>query len=141
MLPAGVIERIDYDARKVHVNLTEDQIHEAPDYRAEREREEAYRQDIGRLATNVAHGQLPGLAGAIWTSSTRARAPRNPPAKMAASSRQSSLGMAPHCTGSTVARWLAHGDREPAGPSGWTTTTGAFDTYCPSMPGRSATPP
>jgi hypothetical protein len=25
MLPAGVIDRIDYDARKVHVNLTKDQ--------------------------------------------------------------------------------------------------------------------
>jgi hypothetical protein len=47
MLPAGVIDRIDYDARKVHVNLTKDQIHEAPDYDTEREREEAYRQDIG----------------------------------------------------------------------------------------------
>jgi hypothetical protein len=47
MLPAGVIDRIDYDARKVHVNLIKDQIREAPDYDAEREREEAYRQDIG----------------------------------------------------------------------------------------------
>jgi hypothetical protein len=47
MLPAGVIDRIDYDARKVHVHLTKDQIHEAPDYDTEREREEAYRQDIG----------------------------------------------------------------------------------------------
>jgi hypothetical protein len=47
MLPAGVIDRIDYDARKVHVNLTKDQIREAPDYDTEREREEAYRQDIG----------------------------------------------------------------------------------------------
>jgi hypothetical protein len=47
MLPAGVIDQIDYDARKVHVNLTKDQIREAPDYDAEREREEAYHQDIG----------------------------------------------------------------------------------------------
>ena len=47
MLPAGVIDRIDYDAHKVHVNLTKDQIREAPDFHAEREREEAYRQDIG----------------------------------------------------------------------------------------------
>src|SRR5512132_841833 len=44
------------------------------------------------LATNVAHGQRPGMTGATWMSSTRARAPRNPPAKMAASSRQSKLG-------------------------------------------------
>jgi hypothetical protein len=47
MLPAGVIDRIDYDAGEVHVNLTKDQIREAPDYDAEREREEAYHQDIG----------------------------------------------------------------------------------------------
>jgi hypothetical protein len=47
MLPAGVIDRIDYDARKVRVNLTKDQIREAPDYDTERESEEAYRQDIG----------------------------------------------------------------------------------------------
>jgi hypothetical protein len=47
MLPAGVIDRIDYDGRKVHVNLSKDQVREAPDYDAEREREEAYRQDVG----------------------------------------------------------------------------------------------
>ena len=47
MLPAGVIDRIDYDRREVHVSLTKDQIRQAPDYDAEREREEAYRLDIG----------------------------------------------------------------------------------------------
>jgi hypothetical protein len=47
MLPAGVIDRVDYDTRKVHLKLTKDQIREAPDYDAEREREEAYHQDIG----------------------------------------------------------------------------------------------
>ena len=47
MLPAGVIDRIDYDAHKVYVNLSKDQVREAPDYDAEREREEAYRQDVG----------------------------------------------------------------------------------------------
>ena len=47
MLPAGVIDRIDYDDRKVYVNLTKDEIRQAPDYDAEREREEAYRQDVG----------------------------------------------------------------------------------------------
>jgi hypothetical protein len=47
MLPAGVIDRIDYDGREVHVNLTKDKIHEAPNYDAERKREEAYRQDDG----------------------------------------------------------------------------------------------
>ena len=47
MLPAGVIDRIDYDDRKIYVNLTKDEIRQAPDYVAEREREEAYRQDVG----------------------------------------------------------------------------------------------
>jgi hypothetical protein len=47
MLPAGVIDRIDYDRREVHVNLTKDEIRQAPDYDAEREREEAYREDVG----------------------------------------------------------------------------------------------
>jgi hypothetical protein len=47
MLPAGVIGRIDHEAREVYVHLTKDQIREAPDYDAEREREEAYRQDVG----------------------------------------------------------------------------------------------
>lgn len=47
MLPAGVIERIDYNDRKVYVNLIKDEIRQAPDYDAEREREEAYRQDVG----------------------------------------------------------------------------------------------
>jgi hypothetical protein len=47
MLPAGVIDRIDHNDRKVSVNLTKDEIRQAPDYDAEREREEAYRQDVG----------------------------------------------------------------------------------------------
>jgi hypothetical protein len=51
MLPAGVIERIDYDDRKVYVSLTKDQIREAPDYDAERERDEVYRKDLGTYYT------------------------------------------------------------------------------------------
>jgi hypothetical protein len=47
MLPAGVIERIDYDGRQVFVNLTKDQIRDAPDYDATRSQDEAYRSDLG----------------------------------------------------------------------------------------------
>jgi hypothetical protein len=47
MLPAGVIERIGYEDRKVYVNLTKDQIREAPDYDVELERDEVYRKDVG----------------------------------------------------------------------------------------------
>jgi len=47
MLPAGVIERIDYDGRQVFVNLTKDQIRDAPDYDATRDQDETYRSDLG----------------------------------------------------------------------------------------------
>jgi len=46
-LPAGVLNRIDHDQRKVFVNLTKDQIREAPDFEAGLERDEAYRKDVG----------------------------------------------------------------------------------------------
>jgi hypothetical protein len=47
MLPARVIDRIDYDGRKVFVNLTKDQIKSAPDYDADRYGDETYRTDLG----------------------------------------------------------------------------------------------
>jgi hypothetical protein len=47
MLPAGVIDRIDYDDGKVYVHLTKDEIRQAPDYVAEHEREGSYRTDVG----------------------------------------------------------------------------------------------
>ena len=47
MLPAGVIERIDYDGRQVLVNLTKDQVRDAPDYDAARGQDEAYRRELG----------------------------------------------------------------------------------------------
>ena len=47
MLPARVIDRIDYGDRKVFVNLTKDQIRDAPDYDATRYRDETYRRDLG----------------------------------------------------------------------------------------------
>jgi hypothetical protein len=46
MLPAGVLERVNYNDRRVHVNLSKDQIHQAPDYDAERERDETYRKNL-----------------------------------------------------------------------------------------------
>jgi hypothetical protein len=47
MLPAGVIERIDYESRQVFVNLTKDQVRDAPDYDAVRYQEETYRSELG----------------------------------------------------------------------------------------------
>ena len=45
-LPAGVLDRIDFDDRKVYVNLTKDQIREAPDFEAGLERDEVYRKGV-----------------------------------------------------------------------------------------------
>jgi hypothetical protein len=47
MLPAGVIERIDYEGRQVFVNLTKDQVRDAPDYDAIRDQDETYRSELG----------------------------------------------------------------------------------------------
>jgi hypothetical protein len=46
MLPARVLERVNYNDRKVHVNLSKDQIRQAPDYDAKRERDETYRKNV-----------------------------------------------------------------------------------------------
>jgi hypothetical protein len=49
LLPAGVIERIDIDNRKVAVRLTKDQIKNSPEYDADTEdyRSDAYRDRVG----------------------------------------------------------------------------------------------
>ncbi|HEV2951084.1 MAG TPA: PRC-barrel domain containing protein [Actinomycetota bacterium] len=49
LLPAGVIERIDLDNRKVEVRLTKDQIKNSPEYDADTEdyRSDAYRDRVG----------------------------------------------------------------------------------------------
>lgn len=46
MIPAGVIERLDPDERKVYVSLTKDEIKEAPDFDEARREEEAYRKEL-----------------------------------------------------------------------------------------------
>jgi hypothetical protein len=46
MLPAGVIDRIDYDGRQVFVSLTKDQVRDAPDYDADRYQDETYQSDL-----------------------------------------------------------------------------------------------
>jgi hypothetical protein len=47
MLPAGVIERIDTDDRKVYVRMTKDQIKDAPDYDETMHRDDTYRERVG----------------------------------------------------------------------------------------------
>jgi hypothetical protein len=50
MIPAGVVQRIDSDDKKVYVGMTKDQIKDAPDYDAERHRtdEPGYHEEVGR---------------------------------------------------------------------------------------------
>ena len=47
MLPAGVIERIDYKAEVVHVNRSKHNIKHAPEYHEERQADEGYRSRLG----------------------------------------------------------------------------------------------
>ena len=46
MIPAGVIQRIDPDERKVHVTLSKDEVKQAPDFDAARREQEAYRKEL-----------------------------------------------------------------------------------------------
>jgi hypothetical protein len=47
MLPAGVIDRIDVDDRRVWVNRTKDQIENAPEFDESTYRDTQYRNDLG----------------------------------------------------------------------------------------------
>src|SRR5687767_121806 len=47
VLPAGIIELIDIDNRKVRVRLTKDQIKNSPEYEGEEYRQEPYRTRLG----------------------------------------------------------------------------------------------
>jgi hypothetical protein len=47
MLPAGVIDRVDHDERCIYVNRTKDEIKNAPEFDLERNRDSAYRAELG----------------------------------------------------------------------------------------------
>ncbi len=49
MIPAGVVQRIDPDEKKVHVGMTKSQIKDAPDYDADRHAsdESGYHREVG----------------------------------------------------------------------------------------------
>jgi hypothetical protein len=49
MIPAGVVERLDADEKKVYVGMTKEQIKNAPDYDADRHRddEKGYHREVG----------------------------------------------------------------------------------------------
>src|SRR5215216_4211542 len=47
MLPAGVIDDVDLDAKQVFVNRTKDEIKNAPEFDEDRYRDDTYRNEIG----------------------------------------------------------------------------------------------
>ena len=49
MSPAGVVQRVDQDDKKVYVGMTKDEIKSAPDYDEDRHRqdEEGYHKEVG----------------------------------------------------------------------------------------------
>ena len=49
MIPAGVVQRVDRDDKKVYVNMTKDQIKSAPDYDAEKHHQDeaGYHREVG----------------------------------------------------------------------------------------------
>jgi hypothetical protein len=49
MIPAGVVRRVDAEAKKVFVNMTKQQIKDAPDYDADRHAadEKGYHKEVG----------------------------------------------------------------------------------------------
>ncbi len=46
-IPAGALERIDLEEEKVYVNMTKDQIKNAPDYEETMSNDEDYRRGVG----------------------------------------------------------------------------------------------
>jgi hypothetical protein len=47
MLPAGVIDRVDYDQERVYVRLAKEQIKNAPEFDQSTYRDEPYRSQLG----------------------------------------------------------------------------------------------
>jgi hypothetical protein len=53
MLPAGVVDRVDHDDRKVFVDRSKDQIKDAPEYDADASGDPAYRGTLGDYYGNT----------------------------------------------------------------------------------------
>lgn len=47
LLPAGLIERVDTDERRVHISQTKDQIQNAPEFDEGTYRDDTYRDEVG----------------------------------------------------------------------------------------------
>jgi hypothetical protein len=61
MLPAGVMKRIDYKDKVVHVDRTMDAIKNAPEYHEEHHADETYRSQLGGYYDS----QNPGAPGSV----------------------------------------------------------------------------
>ena len=59
MLPAGVVNHVDHDERKVFVDRSKDQIKSAPEYDADTHTDPAYRDKLGSYYSE--HGWQPRL--------------------------------------------------------------------------------
>jgi hypothetical protein len=55
VLPAGVIDRIDDEERKIYVNRTKDEVRRAPDWDEGRWRSDGYRRELGEHYRSVTH--------------------------------------------------------------------------------------
>jgi hypothetical protein len=47
LLPAGVIDRVDFDEEKIVVNRTKDEIKNSPEFDEDRYRDDSYRNEVG----------------------------------------------------------------------------------------------
>jgi hypothetical protein len=60
MLPAGVVQGVDEDDRKVFVSCSKDEIKQAPDYDEQRRNDAGYRRDVGAHYEGDPIGPQPG---------------------------------------------------------------------------------
>ena len=60
MLPAGVVQGVDEDERKVFVSVAKDDIKNAPDYDELRRNDASYRKDVGAYYEGDPIGPQPG---------------------------------------------------------------------------------
>jgi hypothetical protein len=82
MIPAGAIERVDWDGGKVFVNLTKDQIKGSPEFDPDQHRDDsAYRSRSSASTTRAVVGQVQ-RKHRIGVKRTREERPMGPPPSM-----------------------------------------------------------
>jgi hypothetical protein len=61
LLPAGTVQRVDHDERKVYVDRTKEQIKESPEYNPDTFGKPDYRDQVGRYYEDTYRTQPPPL--------------------------------------------------------------------------------